>query len=156
MPKVEGRIDHLSVDLTDQRLFVAALGNNTVEVLDLGAGKRIHSIGGLDEPQGLVYLPGSDRIVVANGGDGTCRFFDGKSLEPVKVVRLSEDADNVRYDPASKRLYVGYGKGVLGILDATSGQRLGDIKLEGIRSLSSWRNWGRGFSSMSPPRDTSL
>ena len=131
MPGVEGRIDHLSVDLRGSRLFVAALENNTVEVLDLRAGKRIHTIGGLQESQGLVYLPESDRIAVANGGDGACRFFDAKTFQPGQVVSLSEDADNVRYDRASQRLYVGYGKGAIGIVDATTGRRLGDIKLEG-------------------------
>src|SRR5215212_7625454 len=41
LPGVEGRIDHLAVDLTDQRLFLAALENNTLEVVDLKAGKQI-------------------------------------------------------------------------------------------------------------------
>jgi hypothetical protein len=49
LPKVEGRIDHLSVDIKDQRLFVAALGNDTVEIIDLAAGKVIHSISGLSD-----------------------------------------------------------------------------------------------------------
>jgi chromate transporter len=35
LPGVQGRIDHLAVDVAGQRLFVAALGNNTVEVVDL-------------------------------------------------------------------------------------------------------------------------
>ena len=52
LPHVEGRIDHLAVDLQGQRLFVAALGNNTLEVLDLKAGTRLHTITGLHEPQG--------------------------------------------------------------------------------------------------------
>src|SRR5438128_898621 len=57
LPHVEGRIDHLAVDLQGQRLFVAALGNNTLEVLDLKAGTRLHSITGLHEPQGVVFIP---------------------------------------------------------------------------------------------------
>src|SRR5262249_22137249 len=80
MPGVEGRIDHLSVDLKGQRLFVAALGNNTLEVIDLAQGKRLRSIPGLREPQGVVYIPELDQVVVANGDDGTVRTFDGKSF----------------------------------------------------------------------------
>jgi len=53
---VQGRIDHLAVDIAHERLFLAALGNNTVEVIDVKAGKRIHTIPGLQEPQGLLYL----------------------------------------------------------------------------------------------------
>jgi hypothetical protein len=44
---VEGGIDHLAVDVPCHRLFPAALGNNTLEVIDLRAGKVIHSIKGL-------------------------------------------------------------------------------------------------------------
>ena len=50
LPDVQGRIDHLSVDVKGQRLFVSALGNNTVEVIDLKAGKRVKTITGLQEP----------------------------------------------------------------------------------------------------------
>ena len=67
LPHVEGRIDHLAADLYGQRLFVAALGNNTLEVLDLTAGTHLHTITGLHEPQGVVFLPESNTIVVTNG-----------------------------------------------------------------------------------------
>src|SRR5213078_886635 len=38
---VERRIDHFALDPAGKRLFVAALGNGTLEVLDVDAGKRI-------------------------------------------------------------------------------------------------------------------
>src|SRR5215467_3441292 len=107
LPDVEGRIDHMAVDVKGQRLFVAALGNNTVEVLDLRAGKRIHSITGLQEPQGLVYLPELNKLFVASGGDGTCKSFDGKSFQLLDTIKFPDDADNVRYDSAARLLYVG-------------------------------------------------
>ena len=72
LPNVEGRIDHIAVDLKGERLFVAALGNNTIEVLDLRAGKRIHSITGLHEPQGVGFIPESNKIYVANAKSGAC------------------------------------------------------------------------------------
>src|SRR5438552_1378015 len=75
MPGVEGRIDHLNADVKGQRLFVAALGNNTLEVLDLAQGKRIRSVTGLREPQGVAYVAELDQVVVANGDDGTVRIF---------------------------------------------------------------------------------
>src|SRR5258708_25187128 len=65
LPDVEGRIDHLAVDIKNQRLFMAALGNNTLEVIDLRAGKRIHTIRGLREPQGVAYVWQRERIYVA-------------------------------------------------------------------------------------------
>jgi DNA-binding beta-propeller fold protein YncE len=130
LPQVRGRIDHMAVDAEGQRLFVAALGNNTLEVIDLKKGERTASIRGFDEPQGLVYIPESRRVVVANGGDGSVTFLDGESLKPLKSVRTGGDADNVRYDPARRRVYVGYGGGALAVL-SDEGERLGDVPLGG-------------------------
>jgi DNA-binding beta-propeller fold protein YncE len=130
LEKVEGRIDHLAADVAGQRLFVAALGNNTVEVLDLSTGKTIRSLPGFAEPQGIAYVPELDRIFVANGVDGTCRIIDGHSFKPISSVPCGEDADNVRYDEKAKRIYVGY-TSALAVLDAKTGEKLADIKLAG-------------------------
>jgi len=131
LPNVEGRIDHLAVDLKGQRFFIAALGNNTVEVADLQAGKRIQSIGGLHEPQGVSFIPEFNKLFVANAKNGACDVIDGSSLKRVKSIKLSGDADNIRYDAAKKQVFVGYGDGALAIIDATSGDRIGEIKLKG-------------------------
>ena len=131
LPDVEGRIDHLAVDLQGQRLFVAALGNNTLEVLDLTAGTRLHTITGLHEPQGVVFLPESNTLVVTNGHTGTCELFDGTTFQHRSTITLASDADNIRYDVATHTLYVGYGAGALGLIDATRAQHRGDIPLQG-------------------------
>ena len=131
LPQVEGRIDHMAVDVAGQRLFVAALGNNTVEVLDLKAGKTLQSLPGFAEPQGIAYVPDPGRVFVANGSDGTCRVLDGLSLKTLSAVACGDDADNVRYDPKANRIYVGYGGGALAVLDAKTGRKLADIKLAG-------------------------
>jgi DNA-binding beta-propeller fold protein YncE len=128
---VEGRIDHLAFDVKGQRLFVAALGNNTVEVIDLRAGKRVHTITGLHEPQGVGFIPESNQLFVANAKGGACDIFDAASFKRVKSVKFSDDADNVRYDASAGRVYVGYADGALGAIDAASGERRGDIKLDG-------------------------
>jgi YVTN family beta-propeller protein len=128
---VEGRIDHLAFDLKGQRLFVAALGNNTVEVIDLRSGKRVRTITGLREPQGVGFIPESNQLFVANAKGGACDIFDAASFKRVKSVKFSDDADNVRYDAAAGHVYVGYGDGALGAIDAASGERRGDIKLDG-------------------------
>jgi len=127
LPGVSGRIDHMAVDAARQRLFLAALGNGSLEVVDLGKGAVAKSIGNLREPQGIAYAAGQDKLFVACGGDGACKVFDGKSLERVKDVRLGEDADNVRYDEKARRVYVG--DTGLAILDATSYNHISDIRL---------------------------
>jgi DNA-binding beta-propeller fold protein YncE len=130
LPGVEGRIDHLAVDQSQARLFVAALGNNTVEVLDLTTGQHLRSVKGLHEPQGIAAIPAPPRVVVANG-QGAVEFRAGDELGVVRSVALGEDADNVRYDAKAKRLYVGYGSGAIGAIDATDGRPLGDAPVGG-------------------------
>jgi DNA-binding beta-propeller fold protein YncE len=129
MPEVQGRIDHLSIDIKGQRLFVSALGNNTLEVIDVKVGKRVKTINQLKEPQGVLYVAESDRIYVANGDDGSVRMFDGRSYAPLKRLDYGDDADNVRYDASRKRTYVGYGSGALGELDS-EGNKVTEIELD--------------------------
>ena len=116
LPNVKGRIDHLAVDVPHQRLFVAELGNGSVDRIDLLSGET-RRIGGLKEPQGLAYLADRNELVVASGGDGTVRFFDAGALAPVGSISLGDDADNVRVDPKTGQVVVGYGSGALAILD---------------------------------------
>ena len=129
LPEVQGRIDHLSVDVKGQRLFVSALGNNTVEVIDIKAGKRLKTISGLQEPQGVLYVPAADRLYVANAKDGSIWIFDGSSYAPLMTLDFGDDADNLRYDSGRKRTYVGYGSGALGEID-DQGNKAGEIKLD--------------------------
>ena len=129
LPDVQGRIDHMSVDVKGQRLFVSALGNNTLEVIDAKAGKRVKTITGLQEPQGVLYVPANDRIFIANAKDGSVRIFDGTSYAPLRTLDYGDDADNLRYDSAHKRIYVGYGSGGLGKIDI-EGNKTADVKLD--------------------------
>lgn len=116
LPGVTGRIDHLAVDLAGRRLFVAALGSNRVEVVDLRQGRRVQEIAGQSEPQGLAWLPDRRELVVASG-DGRVGFYGGDPLKPLAMLKLGDDADNVRV-LADGRPVVGYGAGALAILDA--------------------------------------
>jgi YVTN family beta-propeller protein len=129
LPGVDGRIDHFAVDRTGQRLFVAALGNDTVEVIDRKQGKVTHSIKGLSEPQGIFYVAETKRLYVANGSDGTLRIYDGTTFETLTVLKFEDDADNIRYDETARRLYVGHGSGALGVIDVLNNEIIGDIEL---------------------------
>jgi glutamine cyclotransferase len=126
---VEGRIDHFAFDSVGERLFVCALGNNSVEVLDLRKGERIHSITGLGAPQGVGYAPEANRLFVANDKGGICKIYDGKSFQAVGELRFEGDADNVRYDETRKKIYVGFGSGGIAVINAPDGKQVGSIKL---------------------------
>jgi hypothetical protein len=128
--QVSGRIDHLGIDVNRQRLLVAELGNNSLGVVDLAAGKVLRRITGLSEPQGVAYVPFADSVFVANAGDGSVRVLRGEDLTPVGRIELGDDADNVRVDTARKRVLVGYGKGALAVIDPVSLSKTADIRLK--------------------------
>jgi len=129
LPDVQGRIDHMSLDVKGERLFVSALGNHTVEVVDVKTGKRIKSIPGLKQPQGVLYVPAENRLYVADGEDGSVRIFEGTSFQPLQNLAYGDDADNLRYDLATQHVYVGFGSGGLGEF-GTNGQKIAEIRLD--------------------------
>ena len=129
LPGVAGRIDHMAVDLGRGRLFVAELGNGTVDTIDLAAGKPVHRISGLREPQGVAYVPETDLLAVASAGDGSVRLFRGGDMQPAGRLELGDDADNVRVGPKAGQLVVGYGSGGLAVLDPAAASVLRTAKL---------------------------
>jgi YVTN family beta-propeller protein len=126
---VNGRIDHLAIDLARQRLFVAELGNNTVGIVDLNSHKVIRTLDGLKEPQGVAYMPSTDTLYIANGGDGSVRLWRGPDYQASGQIDLGDDADNIRLDIPANRIVVGYGSGGLAVIDAASSKKIADIPL---------------------------
>jgi len=106
---VEGRLDHLAVDVASRKLFVAALESHSVEVIDLAKRCRVHRLTGINEPQGLLCLPGQNRLLVCSRGDGTCRTFDTRTWTEGPWTDLGRNADNIRFEPAANLVLVGSG-----------------------------------------------
>lgn len=129
LPGVTGRFDHFAVDVKGQRLFVAALGNNTLEVIDLASGQRRQSLRGMAKPTGVLFLSEINQILVANGDDGTVRILNGSDYREVRRLSGLEDADNLRYDAARKLAWVGYAAGALGLIEPQSARILSRVLL---------------------------
>lgn len=136
LPGVKGRIDHMDADVKGQRLFVAGLEYDSLEVVDLRAGKRVQSIPGFKKPQGVLYIPTLNRLFVASGDDGMLRIFRGDTLKLVAAIHLDLGPNRVAYDRHTSSLYVGYGGkdagkeyGEVGIINAKTGKHLADIRV---------------------------
>lgn len=129
VPNVAGRLDHFTADAKRKRLIFSALGNNSVEIVDVFAGRVMHSITGVAEPQGPLYVPDVDKLFVADAGDGKLSIFDGGAYTLRKSINLGTDPDNVRYDAASKKVLVGFGEddGGIAVIDPATEERVGDI-----------------------------
>ncbi len=130
MPNVGGRIDHLGFDAARQRLFVAALGNNTVEVIDAAKNVPLRSLSGFHEPQGVAIVSDMNMVAVANGDSGTLQLVDAATLQTHAPINIGGDADNVRYDAEAKRLYVAY-EGGIAVVDPSLGTVVQRISIKG-------------------------
>ena len=120
LPGIEGRIDHFSGN--GHLIFFSAVGMNAVGVENWFDGRLVKSFKGANEPQGVLYVPGFDKIVQA-GSDGKVVIFDAKTYSLQKTIDLKEDADNLRWDANHKWVLVGFGEeegGIAAIDPATN------------------------------------
>ena len=138
IPNVSGRIDHFTAFPKRRLLIFAALGNNSVEIVNTFQARDVQSIKGLNEPQGVLYVPGLDKIFVANAGSGVVKVYDGKTYALRKSIELGaeSDTDNLRYDEDAKRVFVGIVGGIA-MIDAVTETHVGkDLKGSGGHSES--------------------
>ncbi|HTF72200.1 MAG TPA: hypothetical protein VK638_56975 [Edaphobacter sp.] len=143
IPNVTGRMDHLGVDIKGHRLFVTAFDNHTVEVIDLQSRQTVRTLSNFGNPQGSLYDPSTNHLFISSSADGTVKIFNATTFEMLATVKLSSDADNMRYDNHSNSVVVGYGgekflrgkpvrghgDGALAFLDST-GKKTGEIALD--------------------------
>jgi DNA-binding beta-propeller fold protein YncE len=126
-----GKLDHVAIDLKRDRLLVANKANNTLDVVDLKAGKLLQQVPGQAGIHRVAYVADLDRIYVGLGVRGFCNIFDGATYRPIKSIKFADDADNVRYDPRTHMVFVAHAEKMLGVIDAKSFSLKGDIKLPG-------------------------
>jgi YVTN family beta-propeller protein len=125
-----GRLDHAAIDSKHGRLFVANLSNNSLDVVDLKAGKLVKQVHGQRKIQGIAYAADLDRIFVGNGIGGECNVFDGRDYRLLKSIKLP-GADNVRYLARRGLVYVGHADKALSVIDARTLKVTAEIKLPG-------------------------
>jgi DNA-binding beta-propeller fold protein YncE len=126
-----GNLDHVAIDQRRGRLFVANKANNTMDIVDLAAGKLLKQVPGQQAIQGIAYAPDLDRVYVGLGGKGLFNVFDGNSYRLLKTIKFQDDSDNVRYDPRKHVVYVAHAENSLAVVDCKSYAVKTDIKLPG-------------------------
>jgi DNA-binding beta-propeller fold protein YncE len=134
LPGVQGRLDHFTIDAKRKRVIFSGLGNNSVQVVDVFAGRMIHQIDELAEPQGTLYLAEWDKLFVANSANGRVTVHDGAKFALIDTIDFGEgsDPDNLRYDAVAKKIYLGYGDGAIAVIDPATNKRLPtEYKFEG-------------------------
>jgi hypothetical protein len=109
LPGVTGRLDHMGVDLEKKRLFVAAVANNTLEVVDLSGGKVLNSLTGFKDTQDALFLGGDFNKLYVSSLDGHVRVFQGETFRLVQDFKIEPDPNRLFYDPTTNLIYFGYG-----------------------------------------------
>jgi DNA-binding beta-propeller fold protein YncE len=129
LAQIQGGFNHMSVDSGRSLLFATAPANNSLEIIDLKAGKSVRSIGG-ETPAAVRFAPEFNQLYVTRGE--SVYIYDGKSFDVVTKVDLQCRLDELQYDPASKQLFVGCmtdGKTAIKVISIPDGKPLGEIKL---------------------------
>jgi hypothetical protein len=123
LPDVVGRIDHMAFDPHTQRVFLAALYNQTVEVIGLQEGRHLTSLKGFGEPQGLVFIGERHELLITDGAKREAVVVNTDNFRLRKSITLRSDPDNAREDRAAGRVYVGAGAGSNGALEVLTVDR---------------------------------
>ena len=145
---VKGRFDHFASG--KGRVFVSGLGNNSLEVIDLFQGTRSQEITGVPNPQGVAFSPEANKLFVASE-KGKLYIYDGDSYKLISTLDFDGGADNLRYDAATKRVYVGCGddekNSAIAAVDAMTNKRLDEVyKLGASRNRFNWKRTAPTFT----------
>jgi DNA-binding beta-propeller fold protein YncE len=155
--------DHMSLDLKGQRLFTTPQANKAVDVLDIKAGKVLHTIAGFGNPHAILYRADRNRLFVTDGGVGALKIFDATSYQEIKSIKLELDADGMGYDEKTGYLYVSNGGEAAGkqytlisIIDTVSEQKIGDIRVDapGLEAMTIDHAGGRLYIDL--PEENSI
>ncbi len=125
LPGFSGDFDHFALDLKGKRLFLTAEDHKTVDVFDL-EGKHLNSITGFGQPHAALFLPESNKLIVADGDDDFGRvelvsggggaesakthvlsIIDTKTFKQVGEMTLpGNESEAMAIDKQSKKMYV--------------------------------------------------
>jgi DNA-binding beta-propeller fold protein YncE len=125
---VKGRFDHFAAG--KGKVFVSAIGNDAVEVIDMFKQTRVHEVTGVPNPQGVAFSPETNKLFAASE-KGKVYIYDGDSFNLLAALDFEGGADNLRYDAATKRVYVGCGdddkNSAIAAIDAVTNKRLDEV-----------------------------
>lgn len=139
VPGFEGDFDHFAADVQGNRLFLAGEEKGTLEVFDLKSGKHLKTVEGLEEPHAIHFMPGTNRILVTNSGDGMSKVLDAKTYAIVDTLKLTPGADVMGYDPSSGSVWIVTGgknaskklpDTTVAVLDPATGKARGEVKFD--------------------------
>lgn len=129
LPGLTGKFDHFAVDLSGNRLFLAAAGDGAIGVLDLETGKLTQTITGLGKPHGLAWIAETATLYASDGKQADLKIYGGSPFKQSSALKLSDDADDMVFDARSKYLYVGHGDGSVAVVDTVKQELVANLEV---------------------------
>ncbi|WP_121118061.1 hypothetical protein [Croceibacterium ferulae] len=111
----------LSLDATNNRLYVVSLGSSEVAVVDLATGQagKVFPLPGARGAIGVSHDPATGRIYVAAQGTDNLLVLDGETGAVIADTPVGAGALNVAFDPTTRQAYVtSRGAGTVTVTDA--------------------------------------
>ena len=111
----------LSLDATNNRLYVVSLSSSEVAVIDTTTGQvgKVFPLPGARGAIGVSHDPATGRIYVAAQGTDNLLVLDGETGAVIADTPVGAGALNVAFDPATNQAYVSSrGAGTVTVTDA--------------------------------------
>lgn len=136
LPDISGDVDHLAIDTTGQRLFLAAEDNGTLRVINLKTGKLENTVKGFNTPHSILFLPDQNELYITDGSKAV-QVLDATTFQVKKTIATTPGADSIGVDRANHLLFaVSGGKDVsmtrslISVVDTKSGTLVKEIPID--------------------------
>jgi DNA-binding beta-propeller fold protein YncE len=130
LPGSPSRFDYQAVDPTRRRIYVAHLGANQLDVVDLDHLTAVGAVDHVANVHGVQAAPDLDLVYASATGADEVIAIDTTTLEVRFRVPSGDFPDGLAYDPTDSRVFVSNkNNGTITALDAQTGQLTQIIKL---------------------------
>ncbi len=98
----------LAIDQVGERLYVAASGDDEVEIIDVRAGRIINKVklNNGDSPQELALTPDKRLLLATDKGSNTVSVIDTSSMIEQSRIPVGQGPVSIIMDSAGRRAYV--------------------------------------------------
>lgn len=132
LPGGSNRLDYQALDPGAKRLYIAHLGDGTVQAVDLDTGTVAGTVPGVSSVHGVTVAPERHLLLAAASGTNDVAIIDTGSLAVTGRVPAGNTPDGIAYDPVHGKAYVSNEHDhAETVIDLATGRAKGSIEIGG-------------------------
>ncbi len=132
LPGGATRLDYQVIDPESKRLYIAHLGDGTVDVVDLNRLMVLGTVDHVDSAHGIAIAPDQHSIIASASGTNEAVIIDTQTMSITGRVPTGNTPDGIAYDPQNGRAYVSNEHDhVETVIDVAHGTAAGSIDIGG-------------------------